>query len=177
MDKNKEIKRISSIAINKDGKLKTIAEQYSDYLNGRFKPYDFMVAKIDSKGFDYFNIDSNLLIVIRQSVIEKIFRESKINKHGHGDSIDITIVEEVFNHPEKIIYVIKNNYDNYAFIFDIKDKKNNYVLVAMNASKDINRRFEVNDITSIYGKYNLEEYINYCDSNNNYIIKKVNSVN
>lgn len=177
MNKDREIKRISSIAINKHGKLKTVTEQYHEYLKGRFKPYDFMVARIDSKGFDYFDIDSNLLIVIRQSVIEKIFRESKIRKHGHGDSIDITIVEEVFNHPEKIIYVIKNNYDNYAFILDIKDKKNNYVLVAMNASKDISRGFEVNDITSIYGKYNLEEYINYCENNNNYKIKKVNAVN
>ena len=141
MNKNEEIRRISSIATDESGRLKTISEQYNDYLRGKFKSYDFMIAKIDSRGFDYFDIDSDLLIVIRQSVIEKIFRESNINKHGHGDSIDIMIVEKIFNHPEKIIYVIRNNYENYAFIFDIKDKKNNYILVAMNASKDINRGF------------------------------------
>lgn len=177
MNINEEIRRVSSIALDENGNLRTINEQYSMYVAGKFKPYDYMVIKSDSKGFDYFDINQDLLIVLRQSVIEKITREEKLNKHGHADSIDFSMIDEIFRHPERIIYVIKNNYDNYAFIFNMKDRKSNLILVSMNASKNINRGFEVNDITSIYGKENLQEYIEYCENNSNYKIKKVNAVN
>lgn len=172
MDKKEMIRRTSSIALDENGNLKPILKQYEDYLAGRFKSHDLMVLKADTKGFDYFDINKDLIMVMRQSVIEKITRLPTLKKHGHGDSIDFSIVDRIFNNVTNILYVIKNDDNNYAFILDLKANDNSYVLLSMNPSKDVGRGFEVNDITSIYGKNNLDTYLQICKDCNFKIIKK-----
>lgn len=176
MNKIEEIKRTSSLALNRNGKLLSISEQYEIFKKGESKHHDLIILRENSHGFNYFEIKEDLLLVIRKSTIDKICRKPTKTRHGHGDQINIKIIEEIFESANKIVYVIKNKYNNYAFIFDIKGKDNNYILVAMNPSKDIGRGYEVNDITSIYCKNNLKEYLEYC-KNNKFIIKKVNARN
>lgn len=165
------IKSTSSIALDSNGNLKSIHEQYLDYISGKFTSHDFMVLKENSKGFNYFDINEDLILIMRQSVIEKILRLPSNEKHGHFDSVDFNLIQQLIEHPEKILYAIKNTNGTYCFIFDIMSKNNEYILLALNSSRNTGRGFEVNDVSSIYGKNNLEEYLSYC-LKNNYLIKK-----
>ena len=174
MDKKEMIRRASSIALDENGNLKPILQQYEEYLAGKFKSHDLMILKLNSKGFNYLGINEDLIMVMRQSVIEKITRLPTPNKHGHGDTIDFDIIDKIFNTNVEILYAIKNAYDNYAFVINKKANDNNYILISINHSKDIGRGFEVNDITSIYGKKDLNNYIEFCRENN-YTIKKINA--
>lgn len=158
------LQKLSSIAYNASGKLKSIKEQVSDYFSGKFKRYDLLVARENSNGLGDYGLDESRPMTMRQSVIDKIFSLPTGTKHAHGDSINGDIADYVVNHPENIVFAVKNDWGNYAFIYDVPGLDGNPVLMSINENRKPGAVLEINDISSMYGKRNLQDYIDDCES-------------
>ena len=158
------LQKLSSIAYNASGKLKSIKEQVSDYFSGKFKRYDLLVARENSNGLGDYGLDESRPMTMRQSVIDKIFSLPTGTKHGHGDSINGDIADYVVNHPENIVFAVKNDWGNYAFIYDVPGLDGNPVLMSINENRKPGAVLEINDISNMYGKRNLQDYIDDCES-------------
>ena len=152
------ISRLSSRALDENGRLRSIRDQLSDYFKGLFNVYDKVVMSENSKGLGKYGINENQILSMNQSVVDKLFSDPIDG--GHNNSVDIDIIEEVINHPEDIVFAVRNNWRNYAFIYDIKGKDGNYILMSIKPNADSGVGFEVNNITSMYGKNDLQNYIN-----------------
>ena len=151
------ISRLSSRALDENGKLRSIKDQLSDYFKGLFDIHDRVVMNENSKGLGKYGIDENQILSMNQSVVDKLFSDPIDG--GHNNSVDIDIIEEVINHPEDIAFAVRNNWGNYAFVYDIKGKDGNYMLMSIKPNADSGAGFEVNNITSMYGKNDLQNYI------------------
>lgn len=101
--------------------------------------------------------DQNLDVVIAPRTIAKCMADPEVKYHGHGLTRDILqrIPEELRNP----IMVFKGSKDSSLVVITrLQDNKSRGVMVAVSLS-ETGRRNEVNRISSVYGKDNINNYI------------------
>ncbi len=135
---------ISPELLNDNGKLKTFKEQLQDENFSKTSPY---VLSEDSLGV----ADNNLPIIINPSVIDKIYNKHNISK------------EELFDLPDKIknytlVTKSQNREDSIIVFIDQVDSNNRPIMISMALDKK-SGTYNVNNITSVYGRNNGTTFI------------------
>ncbi len=99
----------------------------------------------------------NLDVVVKQSTIKKCIREPKgsISAHSLSRAMIESIPEQLYN-PVFVVDETKRN--SYALISDSLDQNGYPMLMAISLQKTI-LGVEVNEISSFYGRNNLEFYL------------------
>lgn len=98
-----------------------------------------------------------LPIVIKQSTLAKCIRIPKGSRSAH--SLDREMIESLpdqLEHP--ILAVEEKDRNSYALITDAKDKNGNHMLIALKLKNQV-QTITVNEITSFYGRNNLDVYL------------------
>ena len=101
--------------------------------------------------------DKELDVVIAPRTIAKCMADPEIRYHGHGLTRDILqrIPEELRNP----VMIFKGNKDSSLVVITrLKDNKSRGVMVAISLN-EMGKRNEVNRISSVYGKDNINNYI------------------
>lgn len=121
-----------------------------------------------------FLIDLNvpaLPVVIKQSTIKKCIREPKGSISAHSLSRQmIESIPEQLNNP--IFIVDEKQRNSYALISDYLDDNGYPMLMAISMRKTI-LGIEVNEITSFYGRNNLEFYLTQRHTPDEVFIKDI----
>ena len=147
------LKRLASSAFKND-KLLSFKEQIDNYAMQRTKSNEVLL--LDASDSKYRHIpDLNNVIIIEQSKIKKICEIHKIS------------LEQLSNLDSWLIYtplVMESlSRQNSMVVFaDAKDKDNNEILIALHLQKRAGQKgfeVDVDEITSVYGKENLEYLI------------------
>lgn len=96
-------------------------------------------------------------IVIKQSTLSKCIREPRGSRSAHG--LERKMIESLPDQIRKPILVVEEKQRNsFALISDYKDKDGNNMLVAIKMNVAV-QNITVNEVTSFYGRGNLETYI------------------
>lgn len=101
--------------------------------------------------------DKELDVVIAPRTIAKCMADPEVRYHGHGLTRDILqrIPEELRNP----VMIFKGNKDSSLVVITrLKDNKSRGVMVAISLN-EMGKRNEVNRISSVYGKDNINNYI------------------
>lgn len=109
----------------------------------------------------------NLPLTITQRTIRNAQNsyDVKIGGHSSGHEIDDPIVRRL---PELIrtpIFVIEDEKQNLRVIIDMKDNQDYYIMCFIALNK-VQGRYDVNEVTTILGKRDVEEYIIRAFENN-----------
>lgn len=150
-----EVKRINPNII-KDDKIQSFSQQLLDYVENRFnKKYPMIIAK-EVRGLNYISdIESQKLLTINTSTIKKIK-----TVHSNISCSFISEIEDMLNN--SVLGFTSKKFDSTKIIvLDEKDENNNQIIVAIRTDKTL-ATTEVNEITSIYEKNRLFNYMTDC---------------
>ena len=127
------------------------------FLDSGTKSSEYIFVCKTSNALAISGADQNLDVVIAPRTIAKCMADPEMRYHDHGLTRDILqrIPEELRN-PIMIFQGSKNS--SLVVITRLKDNKNRGVMVAVSLS-ETGRRNEVNRISSVYGKDNINNYI------------------
>lgn len=138
---------------------KAFAETYAQYKAGELEssvilrlgetPYSLQIAGA-----------RNLPLTLTQRTIRNAQNPYNVQISGHssGHEIPDSIVRQL---PELIrnpLFVIEDDNHNLRVIIDVMDNKNDYVVCPITLNRLL-ERYDVNIVTSIFGKRDVEEYI------------------
>ena len=153
---NKQIKKLSKNALKPDGTLKPLREQIDDYHRGYMKSGDYFVISNDTNYLSFADISADDF-VISQKVFNKIVSEK------HLDTMDERFLEIVFDNLDKAVLALNSknpdHLDKRTIIFDLPSWNGSYI--TMSLVPDVNKpgRVIVNEITTIFGRKNLRNYL------------------
>lgn len=109
-------------------------------------------------------------IQISQKTLNKITREPVEGTSKSAHNLSREIVEKIPYQIENPVFVIKEESRNsLALISELKDKEGRFILTAIKLDVEINGIF-VNEVKSVYGRDNLDFYLNKQSEENVYII-------
>lgn len=101
--------------------------------------------------------NQNLDIVIAPRTIVKCMSEP--DKHYHGHGLDKEIIQQIPKELRNPIMIFSGSRDNpLVAITQIYDKQNRQIMIAVGLSES-NKRHEVNRVSSIYGRNNMNNYL------------------
>lgn len=151
----KTAKRINPHIV-KNGRIQSFAQQLIDYLENRYDNTYPMIISDKIRGLEYItDINSNKLLTMNTSTLKKI-------KKVHSN-ISCSFISEIEDMLKKsVIGFTSKKFDSTKIIvLDEKDGENNQIIVALRTDKVL-ATTEVNEITSIYEKNKLFNYMCEC---------------
>lgn len=148
---------------------KDFLRQIDKFYSGKLKSYQ-IIQIIDTPQFLQNLGAKKLPIVIKQSTLAKCIREPRGSRSAHDLNREMieTLPEQIKN---PIIAVNEKERKSFALISDYKDKNGNHMLVALKINATV-QNMVVNEVTSFYGRQNLEVYLGKHHPSEIYIIDK-----
>ncbi len=146
---------------------KAYLEQINKFYNRRLRSYQ--IIEIGDTPEFLQNLGAKALpIVIKQSTLAKCIREPHGSRSAH--SLDRKMIEALPDQIRNPIMAVEEKQRNsFALISDYKDKMGNHMLVALKMNATV-QNMVVNEVTSFYGRQNLEIYLNKHDPSEIHII-------
>lgn len=139
------------------------SKSIDDFINGKINPYaQIFVCKTTQAMLACGAKD--LDVIINQSTLRKIMSDD-VNKYKHPHNLDEKIIKaipEELNNP--IMILNGSEPSSIVLISNLTDKSNQNIIISckLNSEKSM---YEVNEITSVYPKNNITNYINNQLSN------------
>lgn len=149
--------------------------QINAWKEGKLKPTDLVKVGKPGTILKALNV-SDTDIIIEQSTLGKVTSpEAKIINGSKGHDIPLSIIKSIPNYLNDPLMVLKSRTQKDAFVIftNACDRKKRSILIALHLNKQKNRII-VNEIASIYGRNNEEDFIesNIKENNLLYLDKK-----
>ncbi len=149
------------------------AAKLSDYLQGNLPIHEVIRVGTTPNCLRIIGADA-IPVTMKQSVLENSLSSGKPRKeHTEGHDIPPEIMKKLPSALRNPIFVCNGSKPNtLAVITDVTDQDGNYLLVSLKLNA-AGRRSVVNNITSIYGKKNIADYIQRELSNENILAMNI----
>ncbi|MBP1537256.1 MAG: hypothetical protein ILA17_05255 [Ruminococcus sp.] len=144
------------------------AQEVDRFLNGEMKIHETITLGSTPNVLKILGSQSES-VIISQSVIRNSMNDESIHMHGHssGHNIPADTIKEISDAIRNPIAVMRGNRaDTVVAITQLKnqDDKNIFVPIALDK---VGNNMQVNSITSVFGKDNIERYL--IGHQNNYL--------
>lgn len=151
---SKRIKSTEKVLQNE----KNFSQTIDDFLDGKINPYaQIFVCKTTNAMIACGAQD--LDIIINQSTLRKIMSNDK-SKYRHPHNIDENTIKSIPKELDNPIMILQGSEpSSIVLVSNLTDKNNQNIIISckLNSEKSI---YEVNEITSVYPKNNIANYIN-----------------
>ncbi len=148
-------------------KKQEFSKTIDDFLNGNINPYAQIFVCKTTKAMLACGAE-DLDVIINQSTLRKIMSNDTA-KYQHPHNLDKNIIKSIPNELNDPIMILNGSeLSSIVLISNLTDENNRNIIISckLNSTKSI---YEVNEITSIYPKNNLANYINVQLKNHNLI--------
>lgn len=139
------------------------SQTIDDFINGKINPYaQIFVCKTTQAMLACGAKD--LDVIINQSTLRKIMSDD-VNKYKHPHNLDEKIIKSIPEELSNPIMILNGSEpSSIVLISNLTDKSNQNIIISckLNSEKSM---YEVNEITSVYPKNNITNYINNQLSN------------
>lgn len=146
---------------------KDFSQTIDEFLNGKINPYAQIFVCKTTEAMKICGAD-DLDVIINQSTLRKIMSTDS-SKYKHPHNLDANIVKSIPAELSNPIMILKGSEaSSIVLISNLTDEKNQNIIIScrLNSDKSI---YEVNQITSIYPKDNIKNYIDKQLRSNNLI--------
>lgn len=133
------------------------SQTIDDFLNGKINPYAQIFVCKTTKAMLACGAQ-DLDIIINQSTLRKIMSNDEI-KYKHPHNLDKNIIKAIPNELNNPIMILQGSEpSSIVLISNLTDQDNKNIIISckLNSAKSI---YEVNEITSVYPKNNISNYI------------------
>lgn len=143
------------------------SSKIDSYINGSISSEE--VFRVGTTPYSLRIVGADAIpIIIKQSVLKNSLAAGKASRvHTEGHELSPDIIKQLPSALRNPIFVLKGSKpESLAVITDLIDRDGNHLLVSLKLNA-AGRRSEVNNITSVYGKKNIGDYIQRELSNGN----------
>lgn len=148
MNNKKLFRKIYKNAFDYNGNFKSFNEQYKDYLNGRTYRGEKLLISLSNEGLEYANI--------RNAPLE--ISEHAMNAHEVPRDILENLDVELKNGVMALDSISRPELDARIIVLNKYDSDNNPYIAAIHQKND-KEMVDVNKLSSIYGKKNIQNFI------------------
>lgn len=135
---------------------KNYLETIDQYYNRKLKSYQIVTIGNTPEYLQKLGADA-LPIIIKQSTLSKCIRKPRGSRSAH--ELERKMIESLPEQIKKPILVVEEKQrHSFALISDYRDKDEKNMLVAIKMNVTV-QNIAVNEVTSFYGRQNLEAYI------------------
>lgn len=146
------IKKVNKDIV-KDGRVQSFKEQLFDVFTGGYDLNNMMVVSDNSKTLNYVDgIDENKIITISPNKVLKVMTEHKLSLQELGE------IENLLEN-SVIAFDSLTHESSRVVVLNKQDIDGNILIAIFKTDTTVNV-LDVNQITSIYGKKNFENFIN-----------------
>lgn len=148
------IKSTEVISQNK----KDFKQTIDDFLNGNINPTDQIFVCQTTEVMRVCGAD-NLDVMIYQDTIRKILSDD-LSKFEHPHNLTVDTLKQLPDQLQKPVMVFKGSHEgSIVLVTDLFNENSEQIIISCELNS-INKRHEINRITSMYGKENIANYIN-----------------
>lgn len=154
----------------------TFQKSIDEYLDSSLNPRQTIIVGRTPNSLVISGANSDLNVIINQSTLKKCFATVATKRmNAHGLSVDI--VKNVPHYLRTPVMIFNGSKINtLVAITDVKDNENREIMIAVALQKQ-SGRYEVNEITSIYGRNDMAGYLDRNISQGNLIAYNKNKAN
>ncbi len=137
---------------------KDFKQTIDDFLNGNINPTDQIFVCQTTEVMRVCGAD-NLDVMIYQDTIRKILSDD-LSKFEHPHNLTVNTLKQLPDQLQKPVMVFKGSHEgSIVLVTDLFNENSEQIIISCELNS-INKRHEINRITSMYGKENIANYIN-----------------
>lgn len=136
---------------------KRFADRLNEFLKSNEKSTEFLYVGNTSNALAVSGANKDLEIVISPKTVAKCMAEPSEHYHGHG--LNQAIMEQLPKELRNPVMIFKGSAENsLVAITELADNEQRRIMIAVSLSEK-DKRHEVNRISSVYGRNNMNNYL------------------